>query len=72
MPNTASALATNRSMEWRDRSMATRNLSPPRRVREVHTLSDAAAAIQLAAKIMGEQLDELEGELQRILRLIGK
>ena len=52
--------------------MATRNLSPPRRVRSVHTLRDAAAAIQLAAKLMGEQLDELEGELMRVLRLVGK
>lgn len=52
--------------------MATRNLSPPRRVRDVHTLIDAAAPIQLVAWIMGEQLDELEGELMRLLRLVGK
>jgi hypothetical protein len=41
-------------------------------VRNVHTLRDAAAAIQLAAKLMGEQLDELESELMRVLRLVGK
>ena len=33
-------------------------------VRNVHTLRDAAA------KLMGEQLDELEGELMRVLRLV--
>jgi hypothetical protein len=40
-------------------------------VRNVHTLRDATAAIQLAAKLIGEQLDELEGELMSVLRLSG-
>jgi hypothetical protein len=38
-------------------------------IHRVHNLRDAALAIALAAKLMGEQLDELEGELHAIMGL---
>jgi hypothetical protein len=39
-------------------------------VHRVHNLRDAALAIALAARLMGEQLDELEGELHAIMALV--